>query len=78
MVSISLRLRRIVWEEAYVNVPVDEVLVEDGNGGTKIDFDLFVQKAIEYSQNPGTQWVFEGIEQIEAHPIQKPRPDLNL
>lgn len=73
--SIALRLRRIIYEDTYVTVPVTgEVLKEEEDGSARIDFEKLVAAAITLSQDPTAEWVTEEV-QVEAHPIQQPKPD---
>jgi hypothetical protein len=72
---IALRLRRTTREDAYINVPLTDVIMkqnEDGAWG--IDTDAFVAEAIRLSGNPQVQWQTETCE-VEPHPIQCPRPE---
>lgn len=72
--SIALRLRRVVHEDVYVTVFVDESITkvnEDGSRG--IDWDKFVSRAIATSESGEAEWQLEGT-QVEVHPIQQPKP----
>lgn len=69
--SISLRLRRVTVEYAYVNVPVvDDVVKPDEQGVNRIDVAELTRRAFEMSQRPEVVWYREE-QQIEPHPIQK-------
>ena len=58
--SISLRLKRVTVEYAYVNVPVvDDVVKPDEQGVNRIDSGVLTQKAIEMSQSPNVVWYRE-------------------
>jgi len=73
--SISLRLRRIVVEDAYVAVPVTDAIIKtnvDGQNG--IDVDRFVAEAIRIGSDPKVEWKVESTS-IEGHPTQGPLPD---
>ena len=73
--SIMLRLQRVTYEDAYVAVPVtDRILMQKEDGSTGIDFDAFVAEAKQISQDARTEWVVEST-QVEAHPIQGPKPE---
>lgn len=73
--SISLRLRRITAEYAYVNVPVvDDVVKPDEQGVGRIDVEALTRRAIEMGQQPEVVWYREE-QRIEPHPLQKaPEP----
>ncbi len=74
-VSIALRLRRVIFEDAYVAVPVTDAIIqvnEEGRGS--IDFDAFVAEAIQISKDTRVEWKSEEM-RTEAHPIQGPVPE---
>ncbi|GAA4036571.1 hypothetical protein GCM10022409_21860 [Hymenobacter glaciei] len=72
--SVQLRLRRVIHEDAYVSVLIDEKVVQLQKDGTStIDFEKFVAEAIRISAAPEVDWQVEGI-QTDAHPIQAVRP----
>ena len=67
---VSLRLRRITFEYAYINVrSVDIVVKPDEQGVNCIDDGELTRKAIEMSQNPEVVWYREQ-PIIEPHPLQ--------
>lgn len=73
--SIALRMRRIIYEDTYVTVPVTrEVLRDEEDGSARIDFEKLVAAATVISQDPAAEWITEEV-QVEAHPIQQPTPD---
>ena len=73
--SIALRLRRVIYEDAYVGVPVTDVFMKTNDAGEgAIDFELFVAEAIRIGSDPGVEWKVES-SAMEAHPIQGPTPD---
>ena len=73
--SISLRLRRVTVEYAYVNVPVvDDVVKPDEQGVNRIDFAELTRKAIEMSQSPEVVWYREE-QKTEPHQVQKAPDD---
>jgi hypothetical protein len=70
---VSLRLRRVTFEYAYINVPgVDIVAKPDEQGVIRIDGGELTRKAIEMSQSPEVVWYREQ-EIIEMHPLQNER-----
>ncbi len=74
-VSITLRLRRVIYEDAYVAVPVTNAIIkvnEEGRGS--IDFDAFVGEAIRIGEDARVEWKAEEM-RIEAHPLQGPVPE---
>jgi hypothetical protein len=67
---LCLRLRRVTFEYAYINVPsVDRVVKPDEQGVNCIDGGELARKAIELSQNPEVVWYREQ-QIIEPHPLQ--------
>jgi len=73
--SIALRIRRITTEDAYVSVMVtDEILKENADGSSRLDFEKFVAAAIKLGDNPLVEWRVES-SHIEPHPTQGPKPD---
>lgn len=73
--SITLRLRRAIYEDAYVAVPVTDAIVKANDDGTgSIDFEAFVAEAIRISGDERVEWKVEET-QIEPHPIQGPLPE---
>jgi len=73
--SISIRLRRVTVEYAYVNVPVtDEIIKPDGQGEGRIDVTLMTEKAVGMGRMAEVVWYPEE-RRIETHPVQKaPEP----
>lgn len=72
--SIALRLRRVIHEDVYVTVFVDEKIVKENEDGTHgIDWDKFVAEGIRTSQQAGADWQVESMS-TEVHPIQQPKP----
>lgn len=73
--SISLRLRRITVEYAYVNVPVvGDVVKPDEQGLGRIDVAELTRRAIEMGQRPEVAWYREE-QRVEPHPLQKAPED---
>jgi hypothetical protein len=73
--SIMLRVRRVTVEDAYVAVPVtDSILIPDGEGTARINFDAFVAEAIRIGDDPRVEWQVESTT-TESHPVQRPLPD---
>ncbi|RYZ61184.1 MAG: hypothetical protein EOP09_20275 [Proteobacteria bacterium] len=72
--SIALRLRRVVYEDAYISVPVTDAVirVKDDGSGT-VDFKALVAQGIRIGESEGVQWKVEE-SQIEIHPVQGPLP----
>ena len=73
--SISMRLRRVTVEYAYVNVPVaGDLIKSDEQGVGRIDVTLMTRKVVEMGQEPEVVWYREE-QRLEPHPIQKaPEP----
>ncbi len=75
MYSISLRLKRVTEEYAYVGVPVvGDVIKVDEKGENRFDFDELTRRAIEMSQSPEVVWYRE-VQKTELHSIQKAPED---
>ena len=73
--SIALRLRRVIYEDAYVAVPVTNAIMKANDDGTgSIDFEAFVAETIRIGENEGVDWKFEE-SHSEAHPLQGPCPE---
>lgn len=74
--SISLRLRRVTVEYAYVNVPVvGDVVKPDDQGVGRIDMAELTRRAIEMGQRTEVAWYREE-QRVEPHPLQKaPEPN---
>lgn len=72
--SIALRLRRVIYEDAYVAVPVTDAIVKVNDDGTgSIDPEALVTEAIRIGEDDRVEWKVEET-RIEAHPIQAPLP----
>ncbi|MDR2871768.1 MAG: hypothetical protein LBV45_04475 [Xanthomonadaceae bacterium] len=72
--SIVLRVRRVVYEDGYVSVPVDDTIVkrrEDGHFA--VNPDAFLAEAVRIAQDPQVEWIVEE-RAIEAHPTQCVKP----
>jgi hypothetical protein len=71
--SISFRLRRTTYEDAFVSVPVtDEVMQDktDEQGHRRLDADKLSRAALCLASNSKTRWRAEGDPILELHPIQ--------
>ena len=74
--SIPMRLRRIIYEDAYVSVPLTESISEEREDGTKgIDLEKLIQEATRLSQNPRVEWEIETVHSVEPHPNQESVPE---
>lgn len=73
--SVSVRLKRVTIETAYVSVPLFPELLEPNfdQSGT-IDAEKLMQDAVRLGHHPSTVWTVEGQPEITPHPIQAP-PD---
>ena len=70
--SISVRLRRTIFEEACVSVPVDRNVVSpDSDGELRLDGDKVMKAAIRLGADPSIHWSRDGEPNIDPHPIQK-------
>jgi len=77
--SISMRLRRVTVEEAFVSVPLNEEVLEpavEGLAHRHVDGEKVVKVALELGRHPKTCWILEGQPVIEPHPIQMPPPSV--
>lgn len=73
--SISVRLRRVISQEGYVLVPVDDAVMQaipDADGTYRLDPDKVFAEAVRLGESLDT-WQAEE-EQIIVHPIQKSPP----
>jgi hypothetical protein len=72
--SVSVRLRRVTTETAYVSVALVPNLLEPNfdQPGT-IDAEKLVRAAVELGNLPATVWTLEGEAVITPHPIQTPQ-----
>ena len=51
--SIALRLRRVIYEDAYVGVPVTDAFMKTSDTGEgEIDFELFFAEAVRIGSDP--------------------------
>lgn len=74
-VSVGLRVRRVIHEDAYVAVLItDDLLKPNRDGTASLNFEKFVAQAIRISQSEGVDWQIEE-SSIEPHPIQGPVPE---
>jgi len=73
--SVSVRLRRVTIETAFVSVSLIPDLLESNfdESGT-IDAEKLMQAAVHLGHQPSTVWNVEGEPEITPHPIQTP-PD---
>lgn len=73
--SIALRVRRVIYEDAYVAVPVTDAIMKKKEDGTPgIDFEAFVKEAVRISKDKRVEWKVES-STTEAHPVQQPLPE---
>ena len=76
--SIALRLRRVIYEDAYVRVPVTAAVIEERKDGTRgINFDALVAEGIRIGGDKRTEWKFES-STSECHPLQQAPPEDRL
>jgi hypothetical protein len=70
--SIRLRLRRVIYEDAYIDVPVTGKIMDNKDDGTaSLNVDAFVAEALRLSQDESVEWIMEE-SKIEPHPVQGP------
>ncbi len=73
--SIALRLRRVIYEDAYIAVPVTDAIMKANEDGTgSIDIEAFIAEAIRIGGDDRVEWKTEET-RIEQHPIQDPLPE---
>lgn len=73
--SIALRLRRIIYEDAYVAVPVTDAIMKQNPDGTmEFDPDALTAEGIRIGQDARAEWQVESIV-TEPHPIQRAAPE---
>ena len=71
--SISFRLRRTTYEEAFVSVPVTDDLWQDTpdeQGRVHLDGKKAMEAALHLGADPEICWRLEGTRLVELHPIQ--------
>jgi hypothetical protein len=73
--SIALRLRRVVHEDVFVTVFVDDKITQEKEDGTLgIDWDKLVAEAIKASARQDADWQVQSTT-VEVHPEQRAKPD---
>src|SRR5512141_2449206 len=73
--SISLRLRRVTYEDAYVSVPVTDAVVRtEADGSRHLDGQAVFDEGLKMAADPRVEWRHETTE-VEVHTEQTPRPD---
>jgi hypothetical protein len=73
--SILARVRRVIYEDAYISVPVTERILTLRDDGTQgIDADQLWAEAVRLSADPCVVWATESTD-VTPHPIQQPLPD---
>jgi hypothetical protein len=73
--SIALRMRRTIYEDAYIAVPVTDAVVkkkEDGSLG--VDPAALMAEGIRISRDDRVEWQVESTK-TEPHPIQQAPPE---
>jgi len=76
--SIAFRLRRIVYEDAYVSIPVTEAVMKsepEADGTRRLDTDKLIAEAIALGKNEAAEWCVEET-QTTPHPVQQPKPEV--
>ena len=71
--SISFRLRRTTYEEAFVSVPVTDDLWQvtpDEQGRIHLDSNKAMEVALSLGARPEICWRLEGTSLVELHPVQ--------
>jgi len=75
--SIALRVRRIVYEDAYISVPVTEAIMKpsaDADGNVHLDTEALMAEGIRISKDARIEWRMESTT-TDIHPIQQPMPE---
>ena len=73
--SIALRVRRTIYQDAYIAIPVSEAIVRRGDDGTlHIDQEKMRAEGIRISQDSRVEWQVESTS-TELHPIQQATPE---
>ncbi len=74
LVSISVRVRRTITQDAYVSVLVrDAVMKVDEDGAARLDPDRIFARAVELGGHPDAEWRTESTT-VAVHPTQSPPP----
>jgi hypothetical protein len=72
--SISLRLRRVTYEYAFVKVPVtDAVIDQQPDGSGRLNGKRVFDVGVELGRSSEVVWYPEE-QSIEPHPLQTPPP----
>lgn len=73
--SIALRLRRTIYEDAYITVPVtDAILQKMEDGSLRVDPEKMWAEGIRISQDGRVEWQIESTK-TDPHPIQQAPPE---
>lgn len=75
---ILLHIRRVTVEDAYVNVPVSEAIMNpkpEADGTYRIDPNAFMREGIRFAADARVEWRREGEPAVEPHPTQQPLPE---
>lgn len=73
--SVLHERRRVIYQDAYVAVPVTGTVVKANADGTgSVDTNTLFAEAIRISQDDRVEWKVEQ-ESTETHPLQIPMPD---
>lgn len=73
--SIALRVRRIIYEDAYIAVPVTDAITRKAEDGSfRIDPEKMCAEGIRISQDHRVEWQIESTN-TEVHPIQQAAPE---
>ncbi|MDH5178277.1 MAG: hypothetical protein OEZ39_19815 [Gammaproteobacteria bacterium] len=73
--SVTLRLQRITYEDAFVAVPVTDAITEEKEDGSiGLNVEALFSEAVRISKDQRVDWKAESSE-TEPHPIQSPVPE---
>ena len=73
--GISVRIRRVTTQVAYVVVPLTEELVASfGTDAGKGHDSLLARQARLAGVEPGVEWIVEETPVIDVHPVQMAKP----
>jgi hypothetical protein len=73
--SIASRVRRVTYEDAYIAVPVNDVIMRTTEDGKpRVDAKAMIAEGIRISQDGRVEWQIESTS-TEPHPIQQAAPD---
>lgn len=73
--SIALRIRRVIYEDAYIAIPVTDAIVRKADDGSlRIDPEAMYAEGLRIGQDARVEWQVESTN-MEVHPVQQAAPE---